>query len=316
MNEPERWSRLKYRGRNEPKGSTDALERAKFELGPLTSEHQPHLLHLCPCEKCVEENIIAAVSEFNARALVIKGAPRKKTVVENIQRARDAAQSFAQTLIALDDHSRNYLLIPSKYIGGGDPISSAYEKGQGMYLPRPETEDEPACDGVLVEQLWALADYFDWKLSPFTGWEEDDAPVDKGGNTNLMMEHFGAPAWYLVRHCWLLFENCRPGEATASENSPFVAFVNCVHEYATGNIEENSTLLNWIKKLARSLRHHDNLLKRLGPLEVELDELKLDPPASQRDARIAELETQLPALRNEAVEALLACGHRNFKSKS
>ena len=75
MNEPERWSRLKYRGRNEPKGSTDALERAKFELGPLTSEHQPHLLHLCPCEKCVEENIIAAVSEFNARALVIKTKP-------------------------------------------------------------------------------------------------------------------------------------------------------------------------------------------------------------------------------------------------
>jgi hypothetical protein len=293
LNEPERWSRFKYKGRDEPKGSTGALERAKLELGPLTSEHQPQLLHHCPCEKCVEENIIAIASEFNARGLVIKGAPRKKTVVENIQRARDAARDFAQTLIALDDHSRNYLLIPSKYLGGGDPIGAAYEKGQGMYLPRPETEEEPACDGVLVEQLRALVEYLDWALWPLTG-SEEDGPVDKGGNTNLMMERFGAPAWFLVRQCWLFFENCRPGEATSTDNSPFVAFVNCVHEYATGQIEENSTLLNWIKKLARRSRHHDDLLKRLGPLEAELDELKLDPPTTQGDARIAELETPLP----------------------
>jgi hypothetical protein len=74
---PERWSRFKYRGRNGPKGSRDALERAKLVLGPLTSGHEPRLQVLCPCATCVEQNIIDIVTEFNARRLVIDGALSK-----------------------------------------------------------------------------------------------------------------------------------------------------------------------------------------------------------------------------------------------
>jgi hypothetical protein len=74
--------------------------------------------------------------------------------------------------------------------------------------------------------------------------------------------------------------------------------------------------LNWIKKLARLLRHHDKLLQKLGPLEVELDDLKLDPQTPERDARIAQLEAQLPDLREEVVDALLATNHRNVRTKS
>jgi hypothetical protein len=131
-----------------------------------------------------------------------------------------------------------------------------------------------------------------------------------------LKERFGPPAWYIVRHGWIFFENCRPGEATGSENGPFLRFVNHVYEYATGETEENSTLLNWIKKLARRLRHHDVLLQRLGPLEVELDDLKLDPPTPERDARIAQLEAELPALRQEVVDAFMALGHRNFRQRA
>jgi hypothetical protein len=100
----ERWSRFKYRGRNEPKGSRDALERAKLALGALTSEHEPHLKQLCPCEKCVEQNIIDIVTEFNTRRLIIDGAPRKKTVVNNLQHLREAARFFGEALVALDDY--------------------------------------------------------------------------------------------------------------------------------------------------------------------------------------------------------------------
>ena len=103
MNVPERWSRFRYQGRNEPKGSPDALRRAKLALGPLTLEHEPRLQVLCPCENCVERNIRDVAAEFNARRLVIEGAPRKKTVADNMRRVRDGARFFAETLVALDD---------------------------------------------------------------------------------------------------------------------------------------------------------------------------------------------------------------------
>jgi hypothetical protein len=315
--EPERWSRFRYQGRDEPKGSPDALRRAKLALGPLTLEHEPRLQVLCPCENCVEENIRNVAAEFNARRLIIEGAPRKKTVADNLRRVRDGALFYAETLVALDDLSRDRLLIPRKFLEYDDPISRLYKAAQGMDLPKPETADTPASDGPLVERLRALAEYVDWRLMDFTGWDEEEGVrFDEGGRTNLMQEQFGPPTSRIVKDCWYFFENCRPGEATASETGPFLEFVNCVYEYATGEIEENSTLLNWIKKLARPLRHHDQLLQKLGPLEVELDDLKLDPQTPERDAEIARLEAQLPALREEVVNAYVATNHRNFDSKS
>jgi hypothetical protein len=312
---PDRWSMMKHRGRDAPKGSVEALERAMAELGPLTTRHEPKLEVLCPCEACVETNIRGLATEFNARSLLIEGAPRRKTVVDNLRRVAEAATELAAALVALDDYSRKHPLIASKYLQGQDPITRAYKTAEGMHLPTPETEENPASDGVIVPRLLALHEYVSWRVDELAGWSEPDTPVDKGGNTNLLKERFGPPAWYIVRHAWVLFENCKPGEATASENGPFLRFVNHVYEYATGETEENSTLLNWIKKLARLLRHHDLLLQRLGPLEVELDDLKLDPPTPERDARIAQLEATLPALRQEVVDAFLVLGHCNFRQR-
>ena len=237
----------------------------------------------------MEQNIKGIATEFNARNLVLAGAPRRKTVVENLKRARDAARSFADALIALDDYSRELLLMQSKYLEHDDPTTRMYKIAQGMDLPKSETKNAAASDGVWVERLRALEQYVDGRLAQFTGWDEEDVHVDLGGNTNLLKEQFGPPAWFMVRQCWYFFENCRPGEGSASETGPFLQFVNAVHEYATGEIKENSSLLNWAKKLARLLRHHDNLLQKLGPLEVELDDLKLDPQTPKRDARIARI---------------------------
>jgi hypothetical protein len=45
-------------------------------------------------------------TEFNARNLLIEGAPRRKTVVDNLRRVSDAATELAAALSALDDYSR------------------------------------------------------------------------------------------------------------------------------------------------------------------------------------------------------------------
>jgi hypothetical protein len=91
--------------------------------------------------------------------------------------------------------------------------------------------------------------------------------------------------------------------------------VNDIHEFATGEIEENSTLLNWIKRLARSQRYHDELLQRLGTLEGELEDLKCDPPSAENEARISQLEAEIPALRQKVVDAFIALGPKQRSSK-
>src|SRR6476646_4615116 len=90
MNEQGRWSRIKHRG-SDPKGDRDALERAKKVLGLVGAEHKDHLLYLCPCSRCVEENIVDIATKFNARTLLMEGAPRKKTVAKNLRRVSEAA---------------------------------------------------------------------------------------------------------------------------------------------------------------------------------------------------------------------------------
>jgi hypothetical protein len=316
MSARERWSLMKFRGKDAPAGSAEAFERAKEELGPFTFNHEPKLLTLCPCETCVEESIRDLAIEFNRRRLIIDGAPRSKNVADNLTRVALAADELADALKSLDDYSRDKLLIPTKYLDDQDEIVRLYKAAGGMDLPTPETAEKAASDGAIVQRLLSLEEYVSYRIDRFTSWRGFDAPVDKGGNTNLLKERYGPPAWWLVKGAWIIFENCKPGVAKGAEDSSFHCFVNHIYEYATGETEENSTLLNWIKKLARSLRYHDVLLQQLGPLEVELDDLKLDPPTPERDARISQLETELPMLRQKVVDALLALGHRNFRQKA
>ena len=269
MNEQGRWSRFEHRGRSDPKGNRDALVRAKEVLGPLGSEHQDHLLYLCPCDRCVEGNIVDIATQINARMHLMEGAPRKKTVAKNLRRVSEAASNLAEALVGLDDYSREYLTVldaPDR-IG---PIVNAYDAAAAGTLPRPETEQEPASDGRFVETILGLERYVTMRLEWLTGCDESEA-ADKGGNTNLLKEGLSPQGWYIVRRCWIVFENCRPGEATSSETGAFAAFVNAVYEYATGETEENSTLLNWTKKLAKPLRRHDVLLQKLGSHELELE---------------------------------------------
>lgn len=318
MTEQKRWSKYQFKDRAEPKGSADALERAKRALVPIrSSDHQPHMQYLCSCEDCVEKNIYNVAKDYNARILLLEGAPRRKTVANNLGQAVFAIQRLRDALVGLDDISRELLGMPAK----DDPdIIKFYLTRYRWYdladvtgLPQPERDDAPASDGRLVERLEALELYISKTLEEFVGDpEEENLRLDKGGSTNLMKEELGPPPWYLAKICWYFFHNYRPGVATASENGPFLHFVNSIHEFATGEVEESSAILNWAKKLARPARHHDEVIQEYFRMEIERDELKEEPPTRKRDARIAELEAKLPIQLEKLMEATKAMGFRNL----
>lgn len=300
----ENWSNIKLAGSTAPKGDREDLENAKRELAPFRSEHRDDLLYLCPCEKCVEKLILDIAVKFNARNLLIQGAPRLKTMQDSIQRVSDAARTLAYTLIELDDYCRDYLVelddVDQVHLG------RLYQKAAASKLPTPETNDSPASNGLFAETLLSLADYVSMRSGDLRGWRPSESVVDRGGNTNVIKRTFGPGGAYLVSWCWAAFENCRPETATASENGPFVRFVNAVYSYATGEIEENSTLLNWIKKLAKPLRQHDRCLQRFGGLESELEDLRAKAPTAASKLRIAELESEMEIAKEAMFEATQA----------
>jgi len=282
-------------------------------LARLRLEHRPITDDEAETDERLRDHAVAVVARPERGCLRDPG----RVVRPSSIRARRAEEDeLADALKSLDDYSRDELLIPTKYLDGSDRIVQLYKEAGGTDLPTPETAEKAASDGAIVQCLLALEEYVSYRLDSFTSWRGFDTPVDKGGNTNLLKERYGPPAWWMVRHAWIVFENCRPGQAKSTEDSPFHRFVNHIYEYATGETEENSTLLNWIKKLARALRYHDALLQQLGPLEVELDDLKLDPPTPERDARISQLEAELPALRQRVVDAFIALGHSNYRQKA
>lgn len=319
MTEKKRWSMNQSRARAQPRGSIDALDRAKRALVPIfrSSEHQPELKTICSCEDCLEKNVRDVAGDYNARVLLLEGAPRRKTVANNLAQAVSAIRVLRDALVGLDDFSRKLLSMPEK----DDPDiirfyltrSRWYESAEAADLPQPEPEDAPASYGRHVERLEALERYVSQTLEEFVGDpEEEDLRTDRGGSTNLMKEEIGPPAWYLVKMCWYFFQTYRPGEATASENGPFLHFCNCVHEFATGEVEENPAVLYWAKKIARPARHHDEVIHEYFRMEIERDELKTDPPTRERDARIAELEAQLPIQLEKLMEATKAMSFRNL----
>jgi hypothetical protein len=281
----------------------------------LGLQHQNQLRHLCPCSRCVEENIVDIATKFNARGLLMQGAPRKKTVADDLRRVSEAASNLANALVGLDNYSREYLLVLDE-LDRIRPILNAYNAAAASALPKPETEQGPSSDGRFVETLMALQHYVSLRLKRLTGCDSSETVVDRGGSTNLLKEELSPQGWYIIQCCWIAFENCRPGEATSSQDGKFVAFVNAVYEYATGQTEENATLVNWAKKLAKPLRHHDRLLEKLGAHEVELEHLQGEPSTAEREARIVELDLEIPNIRQQVVDALLATSPSNLRSKA
>lgn len=301
MNEEGRPFGITWTEQNAPRGNSHALSRAKEELKPFDPHHRDDLLYLCSCEKCVEKFIVDIAIAYNERVLRIERAPRLKTVHENLTLVAKAARSLADELIALDDYSREHLIVLDRF-DQCTILAYQYEAAAASRLPKPRSAEMDS-DGDLVKDLLALERYIASRLRDVAGWNASDA-IDKGGNTNVMKQKLGPPAAYLINCCWYAFENCRPGEATSSENGPFVKFLNSVHEFATGKIEENTTLLNWTKKLAKPMRRHDVLVQDFFKLENELERLRSEPESELSNAQIAKLEAEIERAKTTLFEAL------------
>jgi hypothetical protein len=302
---------MRILGEDAPVGSSEVLAKAKAELAPFTCKHEPKLQVLCRCEKCVEESIRKLATWFNRRRRLNATAPRSKDVVKNLGRVALAASELAEALSSLDDYSRRILRAPTKYLDHDeDPGVSLFKESGGVDLPTPETQESAASDGTTVQRLLALGKYVSHRLYYFEQSRGPESLVDKGGNTNLFKERHGPPAWMLVRVAWSIFENCKSGEATGTDGGRFHRFVNHTYEFATGETEENSTLLNLTKRFARRLRHHDQLLQKLGMQEGELEDLKFEPPSAENEARTLQLEKEIPALREEVVDAFIKLGSK------
>jgi len=288
----ENWSGIKLIGCSAPMGDRAALDDAKRELAPFQPEHRDGLLHLCPCESCAEKFIVDIAVKFNTRKLLIESAPRLATMQHSFERVWKAARNLADELEGMDDYSRDYLInlddFDRLYFG------RLYQASAASKLPSPETDEHEASDGVFVETLLSLANYVSARSKHLAENCHVSAPiVDKGGDTNVIKQRFGSAGSYLVGWCWSAFENFQPETATATDNGPFVRFVNAVYSYATGEIEENSTLLNWIKKLAKPHRQYYRCLRHYGRLESELEDLQADAATVASGARIIELKNEM-----------------------
>ena len=283
------WSNIKV-GPCAPKGNREDLEAAKRQLGPFRSEHLDGLLHLCPCEICAENWIVDIATRFNRQKLLIEHAPRPKAMRQAFQDISDAANRLASSLIQLDDYSRDYLVNLDTF--DAVEFARSYASAAADALPTPETEEKAASDGLFAETLLKLARYVSRRSEHLIEQNGVNGTVDKGGNTNVLKRRFGPVAIHLVDPCWAAFENQRPGAATATEGGPFVTFVNAVYSYATGAIEENSTLQNWIKRRVKLHRHHIHCLRQYWQIETELDQLRELASEATRTS-ILELEQKL-----------------------
>jgi hypothetical protein len=115
-------------------------------------------------------------------------------------------------------------------------------------LPTPSSEKATAKDALLVERLNALDRYTRLMADTFKTFRGSSAKPDRGGNTNMFREHFGAPNLYLVIRAWEMYGHFKPGAASTTESGSFHNFVYHVRVYATGNSKGKRALLNSIKK--------------------------------------------------------------------
>jgi hypothetical protein len=228
MPSPKRWSIVIKDEETAPLGSAEYLKLAKQELKPFEVEHLA--VNRCRCEECAEKQIRSLAIGFNRRRLATEGAPRKKDVLDRLALVASRARALSVALRSLDDYSRHWLLNPRKH--DKEPrVHSLFKKAKGSELPTPSNEKAAALDGLLLERLDALDRYTRLMAETFKMSRDTSSKPDRGGNTNMFREHFGAPSWYLVLRAWELYEDFKRGGASTTENGSFHDFVYYVRVY-------------------------------------------------------------------------------------
>jgi hypothetical protein len=306
MNPPKRWSVHLSDQEVTPPHSPKRLARTKAALGPFKHRHVAELGQSCVCAECAEERIRLLAILFNTYHLLNKGAPRAADVVTDLDLVARKARELSEALVSLNDYARQRLQIPRKYEKsdhGG--TATLFKKANIADLPLPGSRTQPASNGLWVEKLTALEQLARLMSDTFAqsrgAQEQKDA--DKGGRTNLFKQQYGPPARILVTGAWHVYNSFKPEQAKGTAGSPFPQFVNLVHEYATGNRDENSTLQYWITKIVKPRRRNHQLLQKLSALESRLDYLQTDTaPQDNTDAEIAGLTEEISVIRQEAID--------------
>jgi hypothetical protein len=300
----------------EPVGPVEAARRAINLLGPFKYQTKQEALLQPPSrnaarirvsEELAIERVWALATTLNRVQILTQGAPRRKDVVNSLDKLERAAAEFADTLESLDDITRHRLQTG----GSGLELFGKYYPNELMNtanvdgLPRPAETGEKGTQCQWISQARALSRYAGAVRTNFLISKGIDDPdhVDDGGNTNLIKEDFGSARYQLVQEGWHVYDLFKPGEQTGTEGGPFHLFLCAIFDFATGQPpEEHSKLMPLVKTACKLNRE----LKALRIREDELlDEFNLLPPTRANQPRLRQIEGDVRELRGQ-IDTLLA----------
>jgi hypothetical protein len=240
------------------------------------------------------DRVYTLAEMFNRLETLGDGAPRRKDIVQRLDKIEEVSAELAKLLASADDISLSRLHTGGTGIGmfrrffESDLMKDADVDG----LPAPARCDVKAKPDGWVVRLNALSQYVGTVRTNFLiskGIEDPDR-VDRGGNTNLVREEFGSARYQLVQEGWHVFDVFRPDEATGTEGGKFHLFLCAIFELATGlDPEEHSKLMPQIKKACALNRDLKALQLRERSLLRELNKL---PPTRKNSRRIREIEEE------------------------
>jgi hypothetical protein len=300
-----------------PRGPAECLENAVGRLGPFAQRQQVDAEKCGPwggprnrtplSEELAREQILALTVGYNRRVVREQNAPRSKHVLNQLNKIKELADGLAGQLRSLDDQTRRVLQTAGSGVAGylGHVTSEIIEATYvpGLPLPGSSPESENESDWIVI--LDGLSEFCSFATDNFLMAKgiEDVRHPDKGGNTNLYRESYGAASWFLVNEGWYVHELFKPNTSKGTEGGAFHVFLLDVFEYATGlDPEEHSKLMPWIKHVCRVNRQSADLIQR--ELSLIDEQIAIDSPESrlsleERKKRHAEVEAKFLALRQE-----------------
>lgn len=267
------------RPEDHPRGSEEDLKRLVSMLGPFHYETTEELeraelngsapRYPGPKPLCWHSRA-SALDRLGKIAITLNwamrkesNAPRVSTVIKALRQLEDDAGRLRKTLASLDDYTISALRSAGTLVADVDPefvgpFATLARAIRVNDLPNVSTQRaEPSDQPSWTERLEALSRYAGLVTDSFTklwGTGNPDVP-DPGGNTDLFRRSFGSALWRFVESTHMLYEMCRPNEATGTENGPFFNFVAALYEYATGlPAEERTGIDTTIKRVCSARR--------------------------------------------------------------
>lgn len=211
---------------------------------------------------------------FNHKELAVKGAPRAKHVIEQLEKLESKSRELADLLSQLDDVTRLQLQTGGTGVGDFLLCCKTDPDLDAEGLPRPSPVHHY---GRWIARLNALSNYTAFCTAQFCSRQQigEGEPADRGGNTNMYKQMVGSGRFALVRDGLAVFDQFKPGVAKGTEGGEFHAFLMDVFEYATGlDPEEHSKLVPWVKKLPKAYRRMAQIEDEKSEIAKKIDDMR------------------------------------------